>query len=286
MVALSGTLVFSAMLLLSNEHSYVARSILRANYVELCCAENHRTADSCLAPSETKALLSVAISSRAGSTCPPRNLTNVDIESNRIHFSETRFTGCPKCSKSRRLATFLPATILLWNSLPSLILSSSSPACFSHLLDSHFEFESFSFGLLQLSSVVISRNVFKLVFDCLTILVKNILNTIQSGPATRQQQELSSVNWTASTAEWMLTPRHSIGQTSSSMQLWKRRGGRLEKKLWPTKRVRSTLAGRSRRTPSSALVNAGGSQWNNVIIKVRDLQAEKCKARLGLKLKK
>ena len=53
----------------------------------------------------------------------------------------------PKCSKSRRLATFLPATIFLWNSLPSFTLSSSSPGSFLQLLDSHFQSDCFSFGL-------------------------------------------------------------------------------------------------------------------------------------------
>ena len=49
-----------------------------------------------------------------------------------------------------------------------------------HLRDSHFECDRFSFGLPFLSAVFISRNVFKLVFDYRTILVKNILkcNTI------------------------------------------------------------------------------------------------------------
>ena len=36
----------------------------------------------------------------------------------------------PKCKKSRRLATSLPATILLWNSLSFRVLSASSPASF------------------------------------------------------------------------------------------------------------------------------------------------------------
>ena len=77
----------------------------------------------------------------------------------------------PKCSKCLRLATFLPSTILLWNSLPSFTLSSSSLASLLQLLDSHFEYDHFSFGLPNLSFVVIKRNV----FDNLTILGKNYI---------------------------------------------------------------------------------------------------------------
>ena len=43
----------------------------------------------------------------------------------------------------------------------------------------------------------------------------------------------------------MFTPRHSIGQTSSSMQLWRRRIERVERKLSPTKRACQTLTGRN-----------------------------------------
>ena len=45
-------------------------------------------------------------------------------------FRNTASLTVPKCSKSCRFATFLLATILLWNSLPSFILSSSSPGSF------------------------------------------------------------------------------------------------------------------------------------------------------------
>ena len=60
------------------------------------CAEDDRMAHSCLVQSQTKALLSVAIGTRAGSTCPARKVANVDIEQNGIHFSEPHFTGCAR----------------------------------------------------------------------------------------------------------------------------------------------------------------------------------------------
>ena len=66
-----------------------------------------------------------------------------------------------------------------------------------------------------------------------------------SEPATWLHKELFSVNWTASTAEWMFTPRHSIGRTSSWTQLWRRRSGRVERKLSPTERAFRTLTGRN-----------------------------------------
>ena len=59
----------------------------------------------------------------------------------------------PKCKSSRHPATFLLATILLWNSLRSRILSASSPASFFlRLLYSHFESNRYLFGLHYISS--------------------------------------------------------------------------------------------------------------------------------------
>ena len=88
-----------------------------------------------------------------------------------------RKQAVPECSKSLRSPTFLPSTVLLRNSLPSFTLSSSSLNCifFLQLLDSNFDSDRFSLGLLCF--VVKSRNVFKLVFDNLTIIVKIINNT-------------------------------------------------------------------------------------------------------------
>ena len=51
------------------------------------------------------------------------------------------------CNKSRRLASFLPSTVLLWNSLPPLVISTSSSSAFLRNLDIHFQSDRYSFGL-------------------------------------------------------------------------------------------------------------------------------------------
>ena len=116
----------------------------------------------------------------------------VSISSRTEHiFRSLASLAVPKCSKSLLLATFLPSTILLWNSLPSFTLSSSSLASLLQLLDFHFDYDRFSFGLPNLSFVVIKRNVFKLVFDNLTILGKSYIKHKIQKKYIAHQEKLS-----------------------------------------------------------------------------------------------
>ena len=51
------------------------------------------------------------------------------------------------CKTSRRLRSFLPSCIALWNSLPVSCTSCSSPHTFLASLDKHFSADMYSFGL-------------------------------------------------------------------------------------------------------------------------------------------
>ena len=62
-------------------------------------------------------------------------------------FRNPKFLAFPVCNKSRRLASFLPSTVLLWNSLPPLVISTSSSSAFLRHLDIHFQSDRYSFGL-------------------------------------------------------------------------------------------------------------------------------------------
>ena len=53
----------------------------------------------------------------------------------------------PTCRTSHRLKSFLPSTIVLFNSLPSSVVSCSSKSAFARALDRHFSSDKFSFGL-------------------------------------------------------------------------------------------------------------------------------------------
>ena len=53
----------------------------------------------------------------------------------------------PLCRTQRRLQSFLPSTVALWNSLPSSVLSCTSVSSFLVSLDSHLISDSYSLGL-------------------------------------------------------------------------------------------------------------------------------------------
>ena len=54
----------------------------------------------------------------------------------------------PLCRTERRLRSFLPSTIMLWNSLPVYITSSSTSSTFLSALDSFLLKDKYSFGLV------------------------------------------------------------------------------------------------------------------------------------------
>ena len=53
----------------------------------------------------------------------------------------------PLCRTQRRLQSFLPSTVALWNSLPSSVLSCTSVSSFLVSLDSHLISDRYSLGL-------------------------------------------------------------------------------------------------------------------------------------------
>ena len=53
----------------------------------------------------------------------------------------------PLCRTQRRLQSFLPSTVALWNSLPSSVLSCTSVSSFLVSLDSHLISDCYSLGL-------------------------------------------------------------------------------------------------------------------------------------------
>ena len=53
----------------------------------------------------------------------------------------------PLCRTQRRLQSFLPSTVALWNSLPSTVLSCTSVSSFLVSLDSHLISDRYSLGL-------------------------------------------------------------------------------------------------------------------------------------------
>ena len=53
----------------------------------------------------------------------------------------------PSCSSVRRLKSFLPASVSLWNTLPPAITSAASSSSFLRHLDAHFSSDKFSLGL-------------------------------------------------------------------------------------------------------------------------------------------
>ncbi len=62
-------------------------------------------------------------------------------------FRNRNTVSFPCCSTVRRLKSFLPSAILLWNSLPSSITEAISSPSFISKLDLHFSADKFSFGL-------------------------------------------------------------------------------------------------------------------------------------------
>ena len=62
-------------------------------------------------------------------------------------FRNSKSLAFPVCLKSRRLGSFLPSTVLIWNTLPSSIISSASPSSFLYHLDTHFQSDRYTFGL-------------------------------------------------------------------------------------------------------------------------------------------
>ena len=59
----------------------------------------------------------------------------------------THSSEVPLCSSSRHLSSFFPSTCILWNSLPSSVVSAKSLSSFVNLLDNHFHADRFLFGL-------------------------------------------------------------------------------------------------------------------------------------------
>ena len=53
----------------------------------------------------------------------------------------------PRCKTEHRLKSFLPASIVLYNSLPASISSCSSRSLFTNALNCHFSHDMYSFGL-------------------------------------------------------------------------------------------------------------------------------------------
>ncbi len=62
-------------------------------------------------------------------------------------FRKAKSVSFPWCSTSRRLHSFIPSAILLWNSLPSSVTDAVSSCSFLSQLDRHFSSDKFSFGL-------------------------------------------------------------------------------------------------------------------------------------------
>ena len=53
----------------------------------------------------------------------------------------------PFCSSTARLRSFIPATSILWNSLPGRVTACKTLVAFSRSIDEHFASDVFSYGL-------------------------------------------------------------------------------------------------------------------------------------------
>ena len=70
------------------------------------------------------------------------------VECRGMQMLRRRTIEVPLCRTERRLRSFLPSTIKLWNSLPVYITSSSTSSTFLSALDSFLLKDKYSFGLV------------------------------------------------------------------------------------------------------------------------------------------